>query len=281
MFEFVFSDFKKRFLSSLGIVGVLVLSVVFGHVSLWVFGGFLVCALTYEWLALCKIQRRSIFWVIVPIIFFALYNAYVGHVRLSFGLLFAASSIGIFLSWFAWHRRFLWGSLALVYFGVPFVSFFWMLQGYDNAPAILLWVVMVVSGSDIGGYVFGSLLRGPKLIPEVSPNKTWSGFLGSLLTAVLLGGLAYKLLTFQKPPLYISLASLIIALVSVLGDLIESLIKRYHHVKDSGTWMPGHGGVLDRLDGYLFALPVVVWMMSVEPEIFTAFVSSFQEWWDF
>jgi phosphatidate cytidylyltransferase len=281
MLDTLFSDFKKRFLSTIGIIGVVAASLSFGYISLCILGCVLICVLTYEWLVLCKIERRKIFFLMIPVLFLSLYNAYWGRMYLAFGILLSTASLGFFLSWFAWHRRLLWGSLALIYFGVPFVSLFWMLQGYDNGPAILLWIIMVVSGSDIGGYIFGSLLRGPKLIPEISPNKTWTGFLGSLLTAVLLGGLAYKLLTFQKPPLHISLASLIIGLVAVLGDLIESLIKRYHHVKDSGTWIPGHGGVLDRLDGYLFVLPIVVWMVSSEPDMFSAFVTSFQEWWDY
>ena len=281
MFETIFSDFKARFFSALVMVGALVLSIFLGPIALGVLGVFLVGVLTYEWLDLCKIQRRRVFWAIFPLILLAIYNAYLGRMRLGLGILFAGASLGIFLSWFAWHRRFLWGSLALVYFGVPFASFFWILQEAPNASAIFIWIIMVVSGSDIGGYVFGSLLKGPKLVPEISPNKTWTGLAGSLLTAVLLGGLAYKVLAFQKPPLYISIASLVVAFVSVLGDLIESLIKRYHHVKDSGNWIPGHGGFLDRLDGYLFVLPVVAWMISVAPEIFGLFASSFQEWWDY
>ena len=279
MLEGIFSDFRKRFLSTLVILAVIALTVLGGHIALGVLGVLIVSALTHEWLGLCKIQRRKIFWVIVPLIVTAMYGAYGGRLKLSLGILFAVASLGVFLSWFAWHRRFLWGSLALVYFGIPFAMLSWMMHSHKNAPTVLLWIILVVSGSDIGGYIFGSLLRGPKLIPEVSPSKTWTGFLGSLLSALILGGVGYKCLTFEKAPLYIYVASLVIALVAILGDLIESLIKRYHRAKDSGSWIPGHGGFLDRLDSYLFVLPLVVWMMSVAPDIFNPFVSSFQEWW--
>lgn len=274
-----FGDFRQRFLSTLAMIAILAATLAFGKVGIAVIGSLLVCVLTYEWLNLCKIQRRKIFLVIVPILLSALYAAYLGRMRLSLGILFSVSSLGIFLSWFAWHRRFLWGSLALLYFGLPFACLLWMVQQYQNGPAILIWIIMVVSGCDMGGYVFGSLLKGPKIVPEISPKKTWSGVIGGLFAAFLFGGLGYKLLAFQKPPTYICIASIVLALVAILGDLIESLIKRYHHAKDAGSWIPGHGGFLDRLDSYLFVFPVTVWMVGVAPDIFDAFVGSFQEWW--
>ncbi len=279
MKRLVFGDLRPRFFSALAILGILAGAMVVGPWGLMILSGVIVSFLTYEWLTICKIERRIIFLIIVPTIFYAMYNAHLGFLRLSLGLLIASASFGIFLSWFAWHRRFLWGSLALIYFGVPFTLFAWMLFSYENATAVLIWIILVVSGSDIGGYIVGSLLRGPKMIPEISPNKTWIGFLGGLLAAVLLGGLGYKILVAETPPLYMSVAALVVGLVSVLGDLIESLIKRYHHVKDSGRWIPGHGGFLDRFDGYLFVFPVVVWMIHAAPAMFNDFAPNIEEWW--
>lgn len=279
MKRLIFGDLRPRFFSALAILAILTGAMVAGPLALTVLSGIVVSFLTYEWLTICKIERRTIFLIIVPLIFYAMYNAYLGLFRFSLGLLIASASFGIFLSWFAWHRRFLWGSLALIYFGVPFVLLTWMLFSYENATAILIWIILVVSGSDIGGYVIGSLLRGPKMIPEISPNKTWTGFLGGLFVAILLGGLGYKILVGDTPPLYMSIAALVVALVSVLGDLIESLIKRYHRVKDSGTWIPGHGGFLDRFDGYLFVLPIVVWMTYTAPAMFNDFAPNIEEWW--
>jgi phosphatidate cytidylyltransferase len=277
--RFAFSDLRRRFFSTLAIFAIFSAMMFLGPLGLLFLSSILVGFLTYEWLTVCKIERRLIFLIIVPLIFYAMYNAYMGSLRLGMGLLLATASLGTFLSWFAWHRRFLWGSLALIYFGLPFTMLAWMLQTHDSGTAILLWTILVVSGSDIGGYLVGSLLRGPKMIPEISPNKTWTGFVGSLFSAILLGGLGYKVLAFHTPPLYMSVAAVVVGLVSIFGDLIESLIKRYHHVKDSGKWIPGHGGFLDRLDGYLFALPVVVWMMHVAPAMFGDFSPTLQEWW--
>jgi len=121
------------------------------------------------------------------------------------------------------------------------------LRGLTAGFPILAWIVICVAAADIGGYMFGRLFQGPKLIPSISPKKTWSGFLGGIFLSVLgatifsffSGGGFFNLLLF----------GVIIAIVSVAGDLLESSAKRRFGVKDAGTLLPGHGGFLDRLDG--------------------------------
>lgn len=120
--------------------------------------------------------------------------------------------------------------------------------------ATMFWLLAVVWGTDIGAYICGRVVGGPKLAPVISPNKTWSGAVGGVLTAVLaamLVDMAYAIGFQISHFVYAAIASV----VSQIGDLAESRFKRQHNVKDSGTWIPGHGGVMDRVDGLWTAAP--------------------------
>nr|WP_281376651.1 phosphatidate cytidylyltransferase [Rubricella aquisinus] len=116
----------------------------------------------------------------------------------------------------------------------------------------VIWLIIIVIGADVGGYFAGRMFGGPKLWLRVSPKKTWSGFFGGILLAVLLG-LIFSALTPGTFAVKVALMSALIAVVSVGGDLIESACKRYYGIKDSSNLLPGHGGVLDRLDGLMAA----------------------------
>ncbi|TNF33492.1 MAG: phosphatidate cytidylyltransferase [Gammaproteobacteria bacterium] len=128
----------------------------------------------------------------------------------------------------------------------------------------LLYVVAVVCSADIGAYFAGRAWGKRKLAPAVSPGKSWAGFWGGLACALLLGGIAAWQQWF---PAYTAwqclLATGVASLASVLGDLLESMVKRFRGVKDSGKVLPGHGGVLDRLDSLTAAAPVfaLFWLL--------------------
>ncbi|MBL4692985.1 MAG: phosphatidate cytidylyltransferase [Magnetovibrio sp.] len=120
----------------------------------------------------------------------------------------------------------------------------------------LLWLLAVVWGADTGGYFFGRLLGGPKLAVRISPNKTWSGFVGGTLTAAAGGwGVVHLFLqdTDRVVGWEIVAFSAAIGVVSQIGDLFESSVKRRFGVKDSGYIIPGHGGLFDRMDGLVAA----------------------------
>jgi phosphatidate cytidylyltransferase len=124
-------------------------------------------------------------------------------------------------------------------------------------PAWTLYALAIVWAADTGAYFVGSRVGGPKMSPSISPGKTWSGFGGGLATVVLLSLFCAPLfgLGWNQAPLLL-LASLLAGLASVVGDLFESIVKRHAGAKDSGYLIPGHGGVLDRIDSVLAALPV-------------------------
>lgn len=120
---------------------------------------------------------------------------------------------------------------------------------------LVLMVVFTVAAADIGAYFAGRQFGRTKLAPNVSPGKTWEGVIGGLLFALALGALANLTLIAQS---WVSLIAVVVptAFVSVLGDLLESMVKRHQGVKDSGRLLPGHGGFMDRIDGLVAAAPV-------------------------
>ena len=144
-----------------------------------------------------------------------------------------------------------WQAAGFVYALVPAISLLWIRDRYEFVEVhmgleLLLWVFIVTWSVDIGAYFAGRTFGGLKLAPAISPNKTWSGLVGGMAAATLFGGLWAWLL--HLPSLLVWLAAPF-ALAAQAGDLFESWMKRRAGIKDSGSWLPGHGGALDRLDG--------------------------------
>ena len=132
----------------------------------------------------------------------------------------------------------------------------------QNGPAILISVISASALGNIAAFVFGKLFGGPKLAPKISPNKTWSGVLGSVVGSfvgfVLLSSVSGIVISATA---YFVLP-VVVALCGVLGDLFESQLKRSFQTKDAGTWLPGFGGLLDRVDGLLFVMPAVFFILA-------------------
>jgi len=152
----------------------------------------------------------------------------------------------------------------VAYLGVALLSLLWLRADPVAGRANLLFVMLLVWASDIGAYAAGRSIGGPKLAPRISPGKTWSGSAGGVVAAALTGlavAWAFELWVFPSGPGGAVLAraagvAAVLAAVSQLGDLGESAVKRRFGQKDSGWLIPGHGGLLDRLDGVLAAAPV-------------------------
>ena len=170
-----------------------------------------------------------------------------------FAILVAAIATIMYLEWTrivaGWGVG--WKLFGFVYCLLPAVSLLWIreraeFQAIGSGFDLLIWVFLVVWSTDIGAYFAGRAIGGPKLAPSISPNKTIAGLVGGVVAAGLIAGawaLAVELpgvLLWLAPPL---------AVAAQAGDLFESGLKRRAGVKDSGTWLPGHGGLLDRLDG--------------------------------
>ena len=156
------------------------------------------------------------------------------------------------------------GRLAL---GIPYVCVPVMALLFlrDQAPAnygllLAFWSLALVWATDVGAYFAGRAIGGPKLAPRVSPSKTWAGLAGGVLAALILGFILHR---FEQLPIQLAAASGLLAVAAQLGDLLESGMKRRAGVKDSGTLLPGHGGVMDRLDGVVAAAPLAAFCYLV------------------
>ena len=148
----------------------------------------------------------------------------------------------------------LFGTIFIV---ISFYTIFNIRNEFDRDYFHLLLVVTICVSTDIGGYVFGNIFKGPKLT-KISPKKTYSGVIGSFLLSLIFTNLFLDFLSnvetfeFTKE---MFLFILLVSLVSQIGDIIISYFKRKSKIKDTGTIIPGHGGILDRIDGMIFALP--------------------------
>ncbi|MBN8548876.1 MAG: phosphatidate cytidylyltransferase [Deltaproteobacteria bacterium] len=131
------------------------------------------------------------------------------------------------------------------------------LAALPAAAGIVAWLFLVVCVNDIAAYFGGSHFKGPKIVPALSPNKTASGYACGMLCGILLGVYASSWLDVRAPLAFFILFSFAVVLAAQVGDLLKSYLKRNVGVKDSGSILPGHGGLLDRLDGALLAGPLV------------------------
>lgn len=156
----------------------------------------------------------------------------------------------------------------LAYIALPCLSMIWLrslhLETAPNAGmGIVFYLVLVVAATDIGAYFAGKTLGGLKLVPHISPNKTWAGLLGGMAAAGTVGLVCAVFTGFPTTVKGCIFTGMLLAVVSQAGDIFESWMKRKAGVKDSGNLIPGHGGLLDRLDGFMTAAPtfaMLVWV---------------------
>ena len=195
-----------------------------------------------------ELQKRILSSIILlPLAFFII-------IKGSYYLIFLTMTC-FFVSIYEWNRmvkkteyKFL-GSFFLI---LSFYTFYKI--SIDNFGIWIFFVLLVCVSTDIGGYVFGKLFKGPKLT-KISPNKTYSGMIGGyFLSLIFLSIFTNWINSTAYVELFV--ITILISTVSQIGDIIISYFKRLSKVKDTGKIIPGHGGLLDRIDGMIFALPI-------------------------
>jgi phosphatidate cytidylyltransferase len=145
-----------------------------------------------------------------------------------------------------------WLAGGIVYAGLTAISLAAIRGDTAHGFAAMLFIFAVVWATDILAYFVGRAIGGPKLAPPISPGKTWSGAIGGAVSAVIAGTLVHMAF-FPLNGLWVPAIALVLSVFSQIGDLFESFIKRRFGVKDSSRLIPGHGGVMDRVDGLVFA----------------------------
>ena len=255
-------DLRKRFLSAVVLGPLALLCVWLGSDPFTALMAVCVAVLTWEWVHLCGLRARELPGLAVPLaVLLAGAAAVVERPLVAWGVLF----LGFLLAWSMaqWSRGrsgvprqpSLRLALGVLYIGIGGLCLIELRHDNQAGRDNLLFLLAAVWASDIGAYMAGRLFGGPKLWPQVSPNKTWSGSLGGLAMAMAVGAA----LTLVLAPGSMARAAALaagLAVATQAGDLLESAIKRHFKVKDTSSLIPGHGGLLDRLDGLLAAAPL-------------------------
>ena len=224
-----------------------------------------VLLMSAEWSVMHRVPRGFRLASLVALAFTGAMTVYVGAADALIVLAAAAGLLGLFVRGYDRKRAF-WVAAGLLYCGLPMVALLW-LRGSQDGGGIVAWIFVVVWATDIGAFFAGRVIGGAKLAPSISPNKTLSGLAGGIIAAMLGGAVAAHLLLLHAPGIerwfasygpelaYVAVWGGALAILAQFGDLFESWLKRRAGVKDSGTTLPGHGGVMDRIDGLV---PVVI-----------------------
>jgi len=261
----------KRWLTA--IVGLPILLFLIGKGPRWIFYTLLYLASVFGLLEFYRITAsnlpRSFRWCIYAITFFLFLFIYRGEFYFAqvFILLWAFVPMTLAMVIAYPHRPESTGDmgkalLGPVYVCLPLVMLI-IIDRYPNGNLWILFLVTIIFATDTGAFYFGKFFGKHKLYEAVSPAKTWEGAIGGVLSSFFVAPVFLFVLTiFHFPPLYrfnLSTLILILALSAIgqVGDLVESMLKRNHGVKDSSRILPGHGGVLDRIDSLLFAIPLL------------------------
>jgi phosphatidate cytidylyltransferase len=251
-------DLRKRALTAL-LLGPAALACMWLGAHWWA-GLMAVCVagLAWEWVRLCGGSTRALPGAVVPAAVLA--AGFLAMLGWPLAALLALAGGAVLAHGMA--RRFprrvppLWLAFGVFYVGLAGVALIELRHddhvGRDN----VIFLFLVVWASDISAYLAGRRFGGPKLWPAVSPNKTWSGALGGLAGAVVIGSLTALSFGHGFAPVDLVLVAAALGCAAQAGDLLESWIKRHFGVKDSSGLIPGHGGLLDRLDGILAAAPL-------------------------
>jgi len=156
-----------------------------------------------------------------------------------------------------------WRLIGFCYIAIPIYS---VIKLRNLNTEILFWMFAVIWSTDIFAFFAGKSLGGAKIAPTISPNKTWSGLIGGILASMIIGFLSSFM--FAGGAIFFIFLSAFLSIIEQLSDLLESKFKRIFGVKDSGNIIPGHGGILDRLDGMMLLSPMVLLMVLIFPARF-------------
>jgi phosphatidate cytidylyltransferase len=272
----VADDDRLRLLSALALVPIALAVVVAGGWLFALFVAAMVALTTLEWSRLSHVR------------FGRDYARAAGAVVLGVGLTatlltvmqrprdaVACVAIGALIAGLtAWRRGAapLWTSGGVALIGLPAIALVWLRALPEAGLSVLLWLLIVVWTTDTAAYLVGRRVGGPRLAPAISPGKTWSGLGGGVIGASLASVLMVWALGTERLPQNLRELELVhfaglgagFAVIAQLGDLTESMLKRRAGVKDSGALIPGHGGVLDRVDGFLLTAPALSLLLGLK-----------------
>jgi len=272
------SNLQKRLISAAILLPLVIADIYFGHPYFDLLVAAFAGIMAWEWTRLCARRRNppdpapaarlgSEKWLLPSL--FAIAGAVAAVLAAGFvttpaslewQILVAAALLSGVTAWPHHRNRALWFVAGTLYVTLPALALIAIRADPAYGRAMLLWTIALVVAADTGGYIAGRSIGGPKLAPRVSPNKTWAGLLGAVVGAGLVGLITAFILNHTNVWI-LCLLSAGLGVIEQLGDLVESAFKRHFGVKDTSHIIPGHGGVLDRVDG-LLAVAVAVLVIN-------------------
>jgi phosphatidate cytidylyltransferase len=248
------SELGKRVISAIILGLVAVGTAWLGGIPFILFWAFAAAAVWWEWLGVVQVAQRPLLAIVGAVSIAGMAIALAAGVP---AFAFVSAVIGAAVAMSAGQIRRVWVGAGIFYAAAVLIPAAMLREHVALGFVTLLWLFATVWATDTGAYFAGRAFGGPKLAPSVSPKKTWSGAIGGTLAGLIasqavlyVGGIAWH-------PMHM-VAALLVIVAAQLGDLLESGIKRHFAVKDAGTLLPGHGGVMDRLDGFLTAALVAL-----------------------
>lgn len=220
-----------------------------------------ICA--WEWARLC--QRGTLTssgWAMIASVVSSVSVAAIGHHEIAAWIVVAGAMGVAVIAAKRQEEGAAWSVAGVIYLSWSCIAFAWLLNSESIGLIGIFWLLFVVWGTDTGAYFAGRTFGGPKLAPRFSPNKTWSGLIGGAVVAAIVGAIASQWLQVA-PFWFLVFGSAALAVVAQAGDLFESSLKRQFGAKDASNLIPGHGGLLDRIDGLLaasLAVAAVLWL---------------------
>jgi len=254
------SELTLRTLVGIALIAVAAIALMVGGFVFWVLTSIVALLMMAEWSDLfgvtVKAKRLAQYSLSVPLAIMCPLAAGPGFFAL--GLLAGAAFFIVIIT----QRPPL--ALGTIYAGLPVLSLL-LIRHQQDGLLYAFWAMALVWMTDIGAYFAGRAIGGAKLAPAISPNKTWAGLIGGMVLAALFGILMHFVYGLA---LRLTLASPLLAVLAQAGDLYESWLKRRAGVKDSGNILPGHGGVLDRIDGLVPVAPVAAVLVVAVPKLY-------------
>ena len=261
--RFDWSNLRQRAMSAAVLALLAILAVGIGGWGLLVVVAAAAALLAHEWslMSAAKAPLRVAAAITVTVLA-GVFLGFLNHYGVAWALLPVAAVICALIARGAAERP-ADAAFGAIYIGAPCIALSWL----RASPQGLEWTILLMAvtwSADIAAFVAGNSIKGPRLWPRISPNKTWSGFIGGLVAAMAASVIVTLILTLAPDAWHLRLSlgaaalmGLVGGLATMAGDLLESMLKRRFGVKDSGDLIPGHGGLLDRVDGLMFAILAV------------------------
>ena len=256
------SELRVRIIAGIAMVAVAAGVLVVGGLALWLLAVVVAILMMGEWADLEKVEPRTkrIAQLALSVPLAVMAPAWLILETRDFFTIGLVAGSAFFVAIVTRRQQL---ALGIVYCGLPVLALIFV-RRQDHGLLFAFWMLAIVWACDIGAYFAGRAIGGPKLAPRLSPNKTWAGLIGGMLLA---GALAALLHVRWGLPWRLTLATPLLAVLAQGGDLYESWLKRRAGVKDSGTILPGHGGLLDRLDGFVPVAPVAA-LLVILPQFY-------------